>query len=168
MRLLGRTLRARSHTPRTLPRAGTFFSIAEYSPIVPPERTRTFGKGLLAGYNGDFEVAFQILFPQIENLIRFHLKQHGVNTRYRCKKDGVYKELTLGPLLCHKKTAEIFGKNLFFELKTLFRPRRNDQAHGLIDDTSSPSHYDVYIWWLMLRLVLNSSNLQSEGESPNA
>lgn len=145
-----------------------FFSIAEHSPIVPPERTRTFGKGLLVGYNGDFEVAFQILFPQIENLIRFHLKQHGVNTRYRCKKDGVYKELTLGPLLCHKKTKEIFEKNLLFELKTLFHPHRNDQAHGLIDDTSSPSHYDVYIWWLMLRLVLNSSNLQSEGESPNA
>ena len=145
-----------------------FFSIAEHSPIVPPERTRTFGKGLLVGYNGDFEVSFQILFPQIENLIRFHLKQHGVNTRYRCKKDGVYKELTLGPLLCHKKTAEIFGKNLLFELKTLFRPRRNDQAHGLIDDTSSPSHYDVYIWWLLLRLVFNSSNLQSEREPPNA
>ena len=143
-----------------------FFSIAEHSPVVPPRRTQAFGKGLLAGYNGDFDVAFRDLAPQIENLIRFHLKQYGVNTRKR--KNGVDEELTLGPLLYHEKTEEIFGKDLLFELKTLFHYRRNDQAHGLIDDTSSPSPCDVYIWWLLLRLVFNSSNLQSERESPNA
>ena len=143
-----------------------FFSIAEHSSIVPPGRTQAFGKGLLAGYNGDFEVAFQILSPQIENLIRFHLKQHGVNTRVR--KNGIDEELLLGRLLYHDKTEEIFGTNLLFELRVLFHPHRNDQAHGLIDDTSSPSPCDVYIWWLMLRLVFNSSNLQSERESPNA
>ena len=143
-----------------------FFSIAEHSSIVPDGRTQAFGKGLLAGYNGDFEVAFQILSPQIENLIRFHLKQHGVNTRKR--KNGVDEELLLGRLLYHDKTEEIFGTNLLFELRVLFHSHRNDQAHGLIDDTSSPSPCDVYIWWLMLRLVFNSSNLQSERESPNA
>ena len=142
-----------------------FFSIAECSPVVPPRRTRAFGKGLIEGYNGDFDVAFQVLYPQIENLIRFHLKRHRVNTLYR--RNGVNKELPLGRLLRHNKTEEIFGKNLLFELRTLFLPRRNDQAHGLIDDTSSPSPCDVYIWWLMLRLVFDSSNFQSEGESPN-
>ena len=143
-----------------------FSSIAEHSPLVQSERTQAFGKGLFAGYNGDFDVAFQVLSPQIENLIRSHLKQCGVNTRKR--KNGGYEERPLGWLLRHNKTEEIFGKDLLFELKTLFHPHRNDQAHGLIDDTSSPSHYDVYIWWLLLRLVFNSSNLQSEGESPNA
>lgn len=143
-----------------------FFWIAEHSSIVPPERTQAFGKGLLAGYNGDFDAAFRELAPQIENLIRFQLKLREVNTRAR--KNGVDQERPLGWLLYHDKTEEIFGKNLLFELRTLFHPRRNDQAHGLIDDTSRPSHYDVYIWWLMLRLVFNSSNLQSEGESPNA
>ena len=143
-----------------------FCSIAEHSPIVPPERTQAFGKGLLAGYNGDFDLAFQVLSPQIENLIRFHLKQHGVNTRKR--KNGVDEELLLGQLLRHNKTEEIFGKDLLFDLRVLFHPRRNDQAHGLIDDTSNPSPCDVYIWWLLLRLVFNSSNFQSEKESPNA
>ena len=143
-----------------------FFSIAERSPVVPPRRMQAFGKGLIEGYNGNFAVAFQVLYPQIENLIRFHLKQHGVNTRKR--KNGVDEELLLGKLLYHEKTEEIFGKDLLFELKTLFHNRRNDQAHGLVDDTSSPSPCDVYIWWLLLRLVFNSSNLQSEGESPNA
>ena len=143
-----------------------FFSIAEHSSIVPPRRTRAFGKGLFAGYNGDFDVAFQILYPQIENLIRFHLKRRRVNTRYR--RNGVDEELSLGRLLRHNKTEEIFGKNLLFELRVLFHPHRNDQAHGLIDDTSSPSPCDVYIWWLLLRLVFNSSNFQSEKESPNA
>ena len=143
-----------------------FSSIAEHSPLVQSERTQAFGKGLLAGYKGDFEVAFQVLSPQIEHLIRSQLKKYGVNTRKR--KNGVDEELLLGKLLYHEKTKEIFGKDLLFELKTLFHNRRNDQAHGLIDDTSSPSPCDVYIWWLLLRLVFNSSNLQSEGESPNA
>ena len=143
-----------------------FCSIAEHSSIVPPKRTRFFGKGLIEGYNGDFDAAFQVLYPQIENLIRFHLKRRRVNTRYR--RNGVDKELPLGRLLYHEKTEEILGKNLLFELRVLFHPRRNDQAHGLIDDTSSPSPCDVYIWWLLLRLVFNSSNLQPEEESPNA
>ena len=143
-----------------------FCSIAEHSSIVPPERTQAFGNGLSEGYKGNFAVAFQVLSPQIENLIRFHLKQHGVNTWKR--KNGVDEERSLGWLLDQDKTKEIFGKNLLFELKTLFLPHRNDQAHGLIDDTSSPSHCDVYIWWLLLRLVFNSSNLQPERESPNA
>ena len=143
-----------------------FFSIAEHSPIVPPERTRIFGKGLLVGYNGDFDVAFHVLSPQIEHLIRFQLKLRGVNTRKR--KNGVDEELLLGRLLYHDKTEEIFGTNLLFELRVLFHPRRNDQAHGLIDDTSNSSPCDVYIWWLLLRLVLNSSNFQSEREPPNA
>ena len=143
-----------------------FCSIAERSPIVPDGRTQAFGNGLLEGYKGNFAVAFQVLSPQIENLIRFHLKQHGVNTRKR--KNGIDEEQTLSWLLRHNKTEEIFGEDLLFELKTLFRPRRNDQAHGLVADTSSPSPCDVYIWWLLLRLVFNSSNLQSEGEPPNA
>ena len=143
-----------------------FFSIAEHSPVVPPRRTQAFVKGLLAGYNSDFDIAFHVLSPQIENLIRFQLKLRGVNTR--CRKDGVDEELPLGRLLYHEKTKEIFGKDLLFELKTLFHNRRNDQAHGLVDDTSSPSPCDVYMWWLLLRLVLNSSNFQSEREPPNA
>ena len=143
-----------------------FFSIAEHSSIVPPERAQTFGKGLLAGYDGDFNVASRVLYPEVENLIRFHLKQCGVNTRHRI--NGTDKELTLGRLLRKDKAEEIFGKDLLFELRELFLPRRNDQAHGLIDDTSSPSPCDVYIWWLLLRLVFNSSNFQSERESPNA
>ena len=143
-----------------------FNSIVERSCIVPNGRTQAFGKGLIEGYNGNFNVAFRVLYPEIENLIRSQLKKYGVNTRKR--KNGGDEEQPLGWLLRHNKTEEIFGKNLLFELKTLFRPRRNDQAHGLIDDTSNSSHYDVYIWWLLLRLVFDSSNFQSERESPNA
>ena len=143
-----------------------FFSIVEHSPLVQSERTQTFGKGLIKGYNGNFDEAFRDLYPQIEHLIRSHLKQCGVNTRKR--KNGGDEEQPLGWLLYQDKTEEIFGKNLLFELRTLFHPHRNDQAHGLIDDTSGPSPCDVYIWWLLLRLVFSSSDFQSEKESPNA
>ena len=148
-----------------------FSSIAERSLMVPDGRAQAFGKGLHAGYNGDFEVAFQVLSPQIEHLIRCRLRRHKVNTRYRkngVRKNGVDEERPLAWLLYHDKTEDIFGKHLLFELRALFHPHRNDRAHGLIDDTSNPSPRDVYIWWLLLRLVFNSSNLQSEKESPNA
>ena len=143
-----------------------FFSIAEHSPVVPPKRAQAFGKGLFAGYNGDFNEAFQVLSPQIENLIRFQLKLREVNTRYR--RNGVDEERLLGWLLYHDKTKDIFGKHLLFELRTLFHSHRNDRAHGLIDDTSSPSPRDVYTWWLLLRLVFIAPDLQLEGESSNA
>ena len=143
-----------------------FFSIAEHSPVVPPKRAQAFGKGLLAGYNGDFNEAFLDLSPQIEHLIRFQLKLREVNTRAR--KNGVDEERPLGWLLYHDKTEDIFGKHLLFELRTLFHSHRNDRAHGLIDDTSSPSPRDVYTWWLLLRLVFIAPDLQSERESPNA
>ena len=143
-----------------------FYSIVEHSPLVKSERTQTFGKGLIKGYNGNFDEAFRDLYPQIEHLIRSHLKKCGVNTRKR--KNGGYEERPLGWLLYHENTKEIFGKNLLFELRTLFHPHRNDQAHGLIDDTPSSSPCDIYIWWLLLRLVFNSSNFQSEREPPNA
>ena len=87
-----------------------FHSIAEHSCIVPDGRTQAFGKGLIEGYNGNFNVAFRVLYPEIENLIRSQLKKYGINTRKR--KNGVDEELPLGRLLYHEKTKEIFGKKL--------------------------------------------------------
>ncbi|OOZ40859.1 hypothetical protein BOW53_05860 [Solemya pervernicosa gill symbiont] len=56
---------------------GDFLSIARLSPIVPPGRERLIAKALFAGYDNDFVTAIHILVPQLEHLVRFHLKQVG-------------------------------------------------------------------------------------------
>jgi hypothetical protein len=57
-----------------------FYSIVQQSPIVPPGRERLLAKALFSGYDNDFVTALHILVPQIEHLVRFHLKQVGVKT----------------------------------------------------------------------------------------
>ena len=61
-------------------READFIHLAGQSPIVPVGRKFLFGKALYAGYDRDFITALHLLVPQIEHLVRFHLKQAGVKT----------------------------------------------------------------------------------------
>lgn len=112
--------------------------------------------------SGDTTKFVEMILRKAESLVKKG------DSRLSSEEPSCLVAVHFGRLLHHNKTEEIFGKNLLFELRVLFHPHRNDRAHGLIDDTSSPSPCDVYIWWLMLRLVFNSSNLQPERKSPNA
>lgn len=57
-----------------------FVCLASNSPIVPLERAYLFGRALFAGYDGDFITSLHVLIPQIEHLVRVHLKGAGVIT----------------------------------------------------------------------------------------
>lgn len=61
-------------------READFIELARHSPIVPKERAGLFGKALFAGYERDFVTALHLLIPQIEHLVREHLKQAGAKT----------------------------------------------------------------------------------------
>ena len=61
-------------------RKADFVNLARQSPIVPIGRELLFGKALFAGYDRDFVTALHILVPQIEHMVRYHLKQAGVQT----------------------------------------------------------------------------------------
>ena len=61
-------------------READFVNLAKQSPIVPIGRELLFGKALFAGYDRDFVTALHILVPQIEHMVRYHLKQAGVQT----------------------------------------------------------------------------------------
>jgi hypothetical protein len=61
-------------------RESDFVSLAMQSPIVPRGRERLFGKALFAGYDRDFVTALHLLVPQIEHMVRFHLKAAGAKT----------------------------------------------------------------------------------------
>ena len=61
-------------------RSADFIVLTRRSPIVPMGREILFGKALFAGYDRDFATALHLLVPQIEHMVRFHLKLSGVKT----------------------------------------------------------------------------------------
>lgn len=156
-------------------REGDFVAIASRSSIVPKGREHLFGKALFAGYEKDFVVALHLLVPQVEHMVRWHLKASGSKTT-NLDKDGIENENGLSTLMDMPEVAQIFGEDLAFELKALFcdpfgANLRNEVAHGLLDDESCQSIYSVYAWWLGLRLVFNvfwnsrrKPNVETDGQ----
>ena len=137
-----------------------FIALASQSPIVPIGREMLFGKALFAGYDHDFITALHLLVPQIEHMIRFHLKQAQVKTT-NLDSNGIETENSLNTLMELSETQEIFGENLCFEIKALFcdpfgSNLRNELAHGLLGDDECQSDYAIYAWWLGIKLVFNT------------
>lgn len=141
-------------------REDDFIALASQSPIVPRGRERLFGKALYAGFERDFTVSMHLLAPQIEHMVRFHLKNSGVKTT-NLDLDGIENENGLSTLMDLSETETVFGKDLSFEIKALFCDAlgpnlRNELAHGLLDDDSFQSIHAIYAWWMGLRLVFNT------------
>lgn len=137
-----------------------FVALARSSPIVPNGRERLFGKALFAGYERDFVSALHLLVPQIEHMVRWHLKAAGVKTT-TLDTDGVEYENGLSALMEVPEATQIFGEDLSFELKALFCDAfgpnlRNELAHGLLDDEACQSPYSIYAWWFGLKLVFSA------------
>lgn len=141
-------------------READFVGLAHRSPLVPKDRANLFGKALYAGYDQDFVSALHLLIPQIEHMVRVHLKQAGATTT-NLDKDGIENENGLSTLLDLPEAERVFGENLVFEFKSLFTDPfgpnlRNELAHGLLDQDSCYSYFSIYAWWLGLRLVFNT------------
>lgn len=141
-------------------READFLDLARHSPIVPKERAGLFGKALFAGYERDFVTALHLLIPQIEHLVRVHLKQAGAKTT-NIDKDGIQNENGMSTLMDLPEAEQIFGKDLTFEFKSLFCDAfgpnlRNELAHGLLDEDACHSPFAIYAWWLALRLTFNT------------
>ncbi|WP_442783957.1 DUF4209 domain-containing protein [Collimonas fungivorans] len=135
-----------------------FTQLVERSPIVPRNRADLVAKGLYAGYCLDFIQAVHLLAPQIENIVRFHLKRLKAITT-TTSAEGIVMENGMSTLVKLPEMEKIFGKNLTFELTALYCDQngpnlRNQMAHGLLDSIDCNSVAGVYAWWLFLRLVV--------------
>jgi hypothetical protein len=134
-----------------------FVDLAMQSPIVPKDRGKLFGKALFAGYDRDFVTALHILIPQIEHMVRIHLKHSGALTT-NIDKNGIENENGMTTLMDHPNAEKVFGKNMTFELRALFcdpsGPNlRNEFAHGLLNEDNCNSVAAIYAWWFSLKLV---------------
>lgn len=137
-----------------------FVTLAANSPIVPPGRVDLFGKALFAGFNNDFVTALHVLVPQIENLVRWHLKSRGIKTT-NLDTNGIENENGLSTLAELPEMEQVFGEDFTFEVRALFcdpfGPNlRNEVAHGLLTSDSSQSEYSIYAWWFALRIIFRS------------
>ena len=137
-----------------------FLGMVQQSPIVPPGRKRIFAKALFSGYDGDFITAIHILIPQIEHMVRFHLKNSGGKTT-TLNSNGIETENGLSTLVELPEMKAVFGEDLSFEIKALFCDAigpnlRNQLAHGLLDDRACNSTHGAYAWWLGLKIVFNT------------
>jgi hypothetical protein len=148
-----------------------FVEIARNSSVIPPGREELVGKGLFRGFNRDFASAIHLLTPQLENVVRIHLKSAGAKTT-NLDSEGVENENGLSALVDLPEMERVFGENVAFEFKALFcdpfGPNlRNELAHGLLDQDASQSLFAFYAWWFALRLVLSAfwnSATQSDAE----
>lgn len=137
-----------------------FVAIASRSPIVPIDRKYLIGRALFAGYDNDFVTAIHILVPQIEHMVRWHLKESGIKTT-NLDKNGIENENGLSTLIEIPEVAQIFGEDLAFEFKALFCDTfgpnlRNELAHGLLTEEECRSTDAIYAWWLGIRIVFNT------------
>lgn len=153
-------------------RAEDFITIASRSPIVPTDRKRLVGQALFAGYDNDFVAALHILVPQLEHMVRWHLKAVGVKTT-TLDRDGIENENGLSALMEISEVTQIFGEDLAFELKALFCDAfgpnlRNELAHGMLTDEECQSTYAIYAWWLGVRIVFNTFwNASRKAQNPS-
>jgi len=137
-----------------------FVAMAKQSPFIPAGREQLVGKALYAGFDNDFVTALHLLVPQLEHLVRCHLKQADVQTT-NLDQNGIENENGLSALMENDAVKAIFGEDIAFEIKALFcdpfGPNlRNELAHGLIGVDQAQSTYSIYAWWLMLKIVFNT------------
>ncbi|WP_169975369.1 DUF4209 domain-containing protein [Campylobacter sp. RM16191] len=139
------------------------YGICANSSIVPKDRILLWSQGLFYGFEREFIVSSHILIPQLENLIRVLLKQENIKTTII--DDGIETEKSINALLENNELCNVIPKNLIEIFKILLTNptgfnHRNNIVHGLLNDDSFVSYADIYIWWLCLSLVVNSSHLR--------
>ncbi len=132
--------------------------LVELSPFVPPDRTEIFARGFARFFGGDFISALHILVPQLENSLRFILKQAGVEPS-AIQSDMTQENRTLSVMLNKDRDAleEVFGPSIVYEIENLFDYRggpsvRHALAHGLVTAAECEGTDSIYACWFMFHL----------------
>ncbi len=133
------------------------FSFIVYdNPFIPKGREPLYAKGLMAGLQGDSIIASHLLIPQLENSLRYILKQNDVITS---KREIIQDDFLLHEVLNLPELKEVLAEDLIFTLKGLLIERwgsnlRNDMCHGLLDHNYFFDPVLAYLWWLTLYMCL--------------
>lgn len=126
--------------------------------IVPPHVKELFALGLYYGTRHEWVAALHILAPQIESLVRYHLREAGVDTERIDTEHSISTETGLSTLMKSPVADEIFGPDLAWEIRALLcgptGPNlRNLVAHGLVGFGIANGPHAIYLWWIAMQLV---------------
>jgi len=143
------------------------------NPFIPAGREYIFARGLCLGLRGNWLESTHLLMPQIENSLRYILKNHGCIVS-NLTDQQVQDEYSLNKMLQETHTnelEEILGKDIVFDLQGLLIERfgtnlRNEMAHGLLDTMVFGSPEVLYLWWLTLRLCVLPLCRQPSNQPP--
>lgn len=135
-----------------------FLCLCSMSPFIPGDRVDLFSLAFARFFGGDFLSALHILVPQLENSLRYVLKQTGKESSY-IRSNMIQEDMTLSSLLKNERQSleDIFGPAIVCVIENLFDfpggPRiRNQLAHGLISDQECYSGYGIYACWFIFHL----------------
>ena len=148
------------YSNRFSPSLQFFLEVAYTSSAVPDGHEYSVAKGLLSGVNGDWHDAGTYLIPQVEAIVRTILKKRGAVTLADKDKDDTVEEKGLHTLL-DEFGDHLLGKDLTLTLRALMTDGsgcklRHLYAHGLMADDEIASTAVSTLWWVMLRIVVES------------
>lgn len=128
------------------------------NPLVPDGHQEFFSRGLVAGLNGDYLSAVHYLIPQLENSLRYRLKQFEKEPSKRYpdnsqERDGL-KALLDEELLIADLGAPLLGNLRAILLDKVYGDMRNHLSHGYVPAHVFKGDAAVMLWWLVLRMVL--------------
>ena len=128
------------------------------SPFVPEDRTDVFSLAFARFFGGDFIAALHILVPQLENSLRYILKQAGKEPS-SIQSDMTQENRNLSVLLSKDRISleEVFGPAIIYEIENLFDFRggpsiRHQLAHGLVSGSVCHGTDAIYACWFIFRL----------------
>jgi hypothetical protein len=136
-----------------------FASVSQMSPFVPPGHEHLFALGFAQMMRADYASACHLLLPQLENSLRYVLKQRGVDPTM-IQSDMVQEDRTLSVLLTDERQTldATLGANLAAEIDRLFNSRfgpalRHVYAHGKLSVGACYSPDGIYSCWLIYRIT---------------
>lgn len=157
--------------------AQDFHILVQFSPLVPADHEEIFAQGFSAMFRGDYVAALHLLVPQLENSMRYLLKQQGVGTS-KIKSDLLQTSITISTMLdveqFRNDVVGIFGEDITAEIERIFDfdggPKiRHLLAHGLLSSGACSSDDAVYACWFIFRLaclpLLTISNWQKVSDA---
>jgi hypothetical protein len=138
-----------------------FAYLLQYSPFVPQDLVRTFSRGFVRFFQGDFVSGLYILTPLLENSLRHVLKAHGHEVSKFDDAKQTQEDRTISQLYeqMRGELDSIFGKALTTDIENVFLRKpgaylRHGLSHGLLHDGDPYAPDAVYACWLIFHLCM--------------
>lgn len=135
-----------------------FLPLVSMSPFVPAAHEDLYALGFARFFGGDFISALHILVPQLENSLRYVLKQAAIDPS-SIQSDMTQENRTISVMLDKDRAAleKIFGPAITLEIENLFDFRggpalRHQVAHGLMSAGACGGPDAIYACWFIFRL----------------